>query len=428
MIRPVLACLMALSTARALAAVPADAWPEFRGPTQQGHAQASDLPVQWSQTKNVTWKTPIHGHGWSTPVIWGGQVWLTTATDDGKEMSALCLDRATGKVLFDRVLFKNGEPRPLGNSVNSYASPSAYIEAGRVFVHFGSYGTACLDTKTFKTLWERRDLECNHWRGPASSVVGYKNTVILTFDGADYQYVIALNKDTGETVWRTPRSTDYGDVGADGQPKAGGDFRKAFNTPVFTEVDGRTQMISPGAKAAFGYDPDTGKDIWTVRYNEHSTASRPVVGHGLVFINTGYGKPTLMAVRLAGAAGDVTKTHVVWTLDRDRGLPNRSSPVLVGDLLYLFGDGGDALCLEAKTGEKVWTQKLGRNVAASLLFADGKLYFPDMDGKTTVVAPGREPKVLATNELPEGCMASPVAVGHELYLRTRAALYRIEKK
>ena len=421
------ACLLSLLAVTTTVAADTGNWQEFRGPTQQGHAEATDLPIEWGDAKNIAWKAAIHGKGWSTPVVFGQQVWVTTATPDGKEMSALCLDRRTGKVLFDQVLFHNPKPRSLGNSVNCYASPTPYIEKGRIFVHFGSYGTACLDTGSFKVLWERRDLPCHHWRGPASSVVSYKDSIILTFDGATHHYTVALDKRTGKNVWHTPRSTDYNDLGNDGKPKAGGDWRKAYNTPVFVTVNGKTQMISPGAKAAFAYDPATGKEIWTVRYPEHSTASRTVVGHGMAFINTGYSRPQLLAVKLESASGDITDSHVAWKLNRDRGLPNRSSPVLVGDLLYMFGDGGEAVCLEAKTGKKLWSKNLGRNVAASLLYADGKLYFADMDGKTTVIAPGREGKVLAVNELPDGCMASPVAVGSDLLLRTRTTLYCIKK-
>src|SRR5689334_22957571 len=186
-----------------VAALGGDNWPRFRGPDGDGHSDAKKLPLTWSETQNVVWKTSIHDRGWSSPVVWGDQVWLTTATEKGREMYAVCLDRATGKVVHDIKVFEVPNPDPLGNPMNTYASPTPVIEEGRVYVHFGSYGTACLDTKTGKRLWERRDLTCNHWRGPASSPILYRDLLILTFDGYDVQYLAALDKATGKTVWKT---------------------------------------------------------------------------------------------------------------------------------------------------------------------------------------------------------------------------------
>ena len=223
-------------------------WPDFRGPLRDGKSQATNLPLHWGENRNIRWKTPIPHRGWSSPVVRGDQIWLTTASEDGKEFFVFCLDRETGKVLFSRRLFEVELPRPLANDVNSYATPSPTIEEGRVYVHFGSYGTACLDTESFEVLWLRQDLPCDHWRGPASSPLLWQDLLFLTMDGANVQYVVALDKRTGANRWVSFRSADYDDLAEDGRPIASGDFRKAYNTPVVISHQGRNQLISPAAK------------------------------------------------------------------------------------------------------------------------------------------------------------------------------------
>ena len=214
-------------------------WPDFRGPNRDGIAAAKDLPVRWSETENIAWKTPIPHKGWSSPVILDGKVWVTTATEDGKDYFVYALDEASGKVVIEKKLFHCDKPEPLGNKMNGYASPSAVLEPGRAYVHFGSYGTACLDAADGKVIWERTDLPCRHFRGPGSSPFLYKNLLILTMDGIDVQYVAALDKKTGTTKWKTDRTADFGDLGADGKPAGGGDVRKAYNTPTLVEVGGK---------------------------------------------------------------------------------------------------------------------------------------------------------------------------------------------
>ncbi len=397
-------------------------WPEFRGPKHDGHSTATDLPLHWSEEQNVAWKTAVHGRGWSTPVVVEDQLWLTTATPDGREMSVLCVDREDGQVSLDKILFTVENPRPLGNTVNTYASPSPLVDGRRVYVTFGSYGTACLDRSTGDVLWQRRDLKCNHFRGPASSPVLHEGRLIMHMDGSDYQYVVALDKLSGDEVWKVDRSTDFGDLDENGKPRANGDYRKAFNTPFISQLAGRQQMLSPGAKAAFAYDPADGSELWTVRYSTHSTASRSLVAGGLALINTGYSKPELWAVDASGR-GDVTGTHVRWR--RQRNIPKRSSPVLVDGLLYLVTDKGVASCVEAATGEEVWLERIGGNFSASLMHADGRIYFCSEEGETVVIKPARHYVELARNRLAAGLMASPVAAGDSLFLRTRTHLYRI---
>jgi outer membrane protein assembly factor BamB len=401
----------------------ADNWPEFRGPTGDGQSAAASLPLTWSETQNVRWKTPLHGRGWSTPVVWGRQVWLTTATEDGRQMYVVCVDRDTGKILLDRELFQNPNPEPLGNDVNSYASPSPTIEDGRVYVHFGSYGTACLDTHTFETLWTRRDLPCRHYRGPSSSPILFENLLLLTFDGAEYQYVAALNKQTGKNVWKTDRSADWGDLDANGRVIGNGDYRKAHSTPLITTINGRPEMVSAGAKAAYGYDPRSGKELWKVAHRGFSASFRPVIGYGMAYIPTGYGHADLLAVRLGGV-GNVTHSHVVWRYSRN--VPSKPSPLLIGDLLYLLEDSGVVTCLEAKTGTEVWKERIDGHFSASPVCVEGRIYCFSEEGKTTVLKPGRSFKVVAESRLKDGFMASPAIAGSAFFLRTKTHLYRIE--
>jgi outer membrane protein assembly factor BamB len=352
-----------------------------------------------------------------------GQVWLTTATPDGRDFFALCVDAETGRIRFNKRLFHTDTPEPLGNNVNGYASPSPAVEPGRVYLHFGSYGTACLNAATGEVIWERRDLPCRHFRGPASSPVLFKNLLILSMDGVDLQYLVALDKRTGRTVWKTDRTAEWNDLGPDGRPVSEGDLRKAYSTPLIVEVGGKAQMISAGSKATYGYDPPSGRELWKVSYPGFSSSARPVFGHGLAFISTGFGSTEFLAIRVDGR-GDVTGTHVAWRTNR--GAPRMPSPLLVGDLLFLVSDNGIITCLEAVTGKEVWKERLGGEYYSSPLYADGRVYCFNNEGETTVLKAGREYQVLATNTLAAGFMASPAVSGKALFLRTKTHLYRIE--
>ena len=415
-------CLLSIS----LSVAAQENWPQFRGPSGNGHADGSGLPLKWNEETNIKWKSAIHGKGWSSPVIWGKQIWLTTATVDGRKLSVLCLDRDSGRVLLDKKLFDVAEPQ-FCHKFNSYASPTPVIEAGRVYITFGSPGIACIDTKTLKTLWTRRDFVCDHFRGAGSSPILFGDLLINHHDGADLQYAFALNKRNGRTVWNTKRSVDYKDLGPDGKPKADGDWRKAYATPHIATLNGRPVLISSSAKAHYAYEPATGRELWRVEeLGQHSTGARPVLGQGLIFISTGYSKSQIMAVR-HGGKGVVTDTHVAWRYTRS-AVPEKPSMLLVGDLLYMVDDkGGIVTCLEARTGKEVWSERIGGNYSASPIYADGRLYFCSEEGKTTVLAPGRTFKKLAVNKLDEGFMASPAVAGKAIFLRTKTHLYRIGK-
>src|SRR5512137_300036 len=280
--------LLALSTVFAPAQ---ENWPEFRGPDRNGYAAARKLPLAWSETNNVVWKTAIHDLGWSSPVVWGDQIWVTTATQDGKQLFAVCVNSRTGQVVHDVKVFDTQAPEHVA-SVNSYASPTSAIEAGRVYVHYGTYGTACLDTRDGRILWSRRDLNCDHHEGPGASLLVDKDGLYFAVDGRDVQYVVALDKSTGRTLWKTDRSVDYSPFPSN--------CRKAFCTPILIEAAGRRQLFSPAAKAMFAYDPQTGAELWKARYDGWSVVPRPLFGHGLLYVITDFERPQLWAVRPDG--------------------------------------------------------------------------------------------------------------------------------
>lgn len=412
-------------------------WLEFRGPFGNGHASApgdekpAGLPLTWNESENVRWKTPIPHRGWSTPVVVDGKIWLTTATEDGHEFFAICVDGESGEIVHNIKLFHCEDPEPLGNSVNCYAAPSPAAESGRVYVHFGSYGTACLNAATGEVMWKRDDLPSRHYRGPSSSVVLFENLVILTLDGVDFQYVVALDKATGETVWKADRDVEWNDQDLTGKSEReaellrDGDHRKAHSTPlIITTAEGATQMLSGGAKASFSYDPRTGREIWRFHVDDFSVAPRPIYHDGIAYLVTGIIHPELWAVS-PDATGDITSSDkVLWRVKK--GVPRTASPIYVDGSIYLVSDEGIVSCIDAATGDEIWKKRIGGKFASSPIYADGRLYFCDQDGKTTVIKPGEKCEVLATNELDDGCLASPALDKSAIILRSKTHLYRIE--
>jgi len=401
-------------------------WPDFRGPEGDGHVPAAygPLPLTWSEGENVRWKIPVPGRAWSSPVVQDGVIWLSHATPDGLSMSVMAVDVDTGKVVYDAVVFTNKEVEPLGNTVNTYASPSLVSMPGRVFVHFGSYGTVAIDTATRQKVWERRDLPCRHFRGPGSSPILWEGHIILTMDGVDVQYVVALDVDTGKTLWKTDRTTDFRDLDAAGNMKAEGDYRKAYSTPFISTHQGKAQLLSVGAKAFYGYDPRTGRELWRFDHDGYSAAARPVANGNVGFFNTGYPKPDQLALRVDGK-GDVTKTHQLWK--ETRGAPRRVSPILKDGLLFLVTDQGLASCLDAESGEVIWQERLRGNFSGSLILYAGKIYAFSEEGMGYVISAGRTWNMLASNKLDDGFMASPaVAPGGRLILRSKQFLYCVQ--
>ena len=393
-----------------------DYWPQFLGPRGNGHTDA-DLPVKWTDHENVVWKTFIHDRGWSSPVVYGDQVWMTTATADGHKLFAVCVDKETGRVEHDRHVFDVVEPEQI-TAENTYATPTPVIEEGRVFVHFGTYGTACLDTKTGDTIWARRDLKCDHEKnaGPASSptIIGGGN-VVVHVDGRDVQYIIALDRETGKTVWKTTRSYDYSNVPVH--------QRKAYGMPGIAPRGNGIQLISSVAQGVYAYDV-SGKELWRVRHKGWSIAPRPVSGHGLVFAIVDRDHPELWAIRHDGS-GDVTDSHIAWR--ETRGMPARCTPLLVGDLLYVVNRDGIMSCLEAKTGELVWKQRLSGDCSATPIFAKDRIYVFNEDANCTIIRPGRQFDVRAVNSLAEQqLLATPAIDRNSFLVRTASYLYRIE--
>ncbi len=402
-----------------------DSWPQFRGPTGQGVSDSTGLPVKWGEDENVVWKTAIHGRAWSSPVILGNQIWMTTATPDGRKLFAVCVDKDGGKVVHDLKLFDREKPQ-FAHEFNTHASPTPVVEAGRVYITFGSEGTACLDSQTGKVIWERTDLVCNHYRGPGSSPLIFGDLLFLPFDGSDFQYVVALDKNTGKTVWKTDRSIDFQDLEADGTVQREGDMRKAFSTPRISMLTGKPLLISLGSKALYAYEPSSGVEVWRIENRaSHSGSATPLIGDALLYFCSGLGHEELWAVK-PGGKGVITDTHVAWKVTRN--VPGKPSPLLVEGRIYMTDDAGVASCVDATTGAEIWRGRLPGNYSASPVYADGRIYFFNEDGVATVVEAGKTFKIIAENELDDGFMASPAVVDHAIYLRTKTHLYRIEQK
>lgn len=433
------ACVLSLTLAGVVQAK--DEWTQFRGPDGTGHSKAVGVAKTWSETEHVRWKVPVPGKGHSSPVISDHQIWLTTSVEvpltaeekaarlakipnskglqlaGGLQFRAVCFDRESGKQLHDVLLLTIETPEPI-HALNSYASPTPIFENGKLFCHFGTYGTVAVDTQAGQVLWKNEEHHIDHQNGPGASPVSWGNFLIINYDGMDKQYIAALDKATGKTAWQTQRSGKLGD-----RP----DTRKAYCTSAVVEDPTfGTQIVSPGADWVYGYEPKTGKELWRVNYGQlgFSTVPRPVVGHGMVFVATSFMKSRLLAVKLGGQ-GDITESHIAWK--SDKAIPQKPSVLLVGDELYFVNDGGIATCLNAKTGEEHWQQRLPGAYSASPLFVDGRIYFFSHEGKATVIEPGKTYKELAVNQLNGAFMASAAVAGKALFLRTDSHLYRIEE-
>lgn len=429
------ALILAALTAPALAGD--GDWNQFRGPTGDGVSTVKGLPVTFAEgSPEVVWKVPVPGRAWSSPVVWGDQIWVTNAPEiqnpegatnqnsfsegapplkEPLRFSAECYDFNTGRKLHDVTCCEISQPQ-YTHPTNSYASPTPWIEEGRLYVHFGSYGTACIDTTTGKKLWERTDIECHHWRGPGSSPVVSGNRLFLCFDGFDKQFIMALDKRDGSTLWKRDREVDYG--------TDNGDRKKAYGTPRVIEVGGRELVVSPYAMATTAYDAETGDSVWTVIHDGMNAGARPLYGNGLLYISAGSGDKHLIALRPDGQ-GDVTATHIAWA--SSKSIPNRPSQILIGDLLFMMNDEGVCSCVDALTGEYYWTKRISSRYWASPLYADGLLYFFSQEGLVPVIKASREFEQVAENKLEAEFNASPAVAGRSLILRSATHLYRIQR-
>ena len=394
-------------------------WSQFRGHYGNGIIKSTSAPINWSENTNIDWKTPIHDRGWSSPVIWNDQIWMTTATKDGKKMYAICVNKLSGKIEHDIHVFDVKSPQAITNE-NTYASPTPVVEEGRVYVHFGTYGTASISTKDGQILWKRRDLNCDHeiGAGPASSPFIYNNFLIFNVDGRDVQYVIALNKKTGETAWKTNRSVDFSGVQVN--------QRKAYGTPFIIPRGNSNQMVSIGAKGVYSYDPENGKELWKAEHRGWSIAPRPVYGEGLVFTMIDRDRPEMWAINPNGS-GDITETHIEWK--ETKRMPPRASPIIITGLLFVVDRNGYISCIEAKTGKPIWQKRMKGRFSASPILANNLIYFFNEDTVCTIIKPTRELEIVAENKLSdEKLMATPAFDENSIYIRTEKKLTRIVKK
>lgn len=396
-------------------------WPEFRGPTSQGHSVAHGLPTEWSPEKNIVWRAELPGHAWSSPVVANGKVILTNAIPlaDGDERKGVSLrvftiDAATGRTGWDTEIFQVTDEAALKmHRKNSQASPSVIFDAGRIYAHFGHHGTACLD-EAGGIVWTNREHSLKSKHGTGGSPVIVDDLLVFDNDSDDTPGVVALDKATGKTRWRVAR------------PATEAKSKFSFCTPLVIEVKGQKQVISPGSGMVQALRPKDGGEIWHVLYaSGYSVVPRPVYAHGMVFLSSGFNKAVGYAIKADGQ-GDVTGTHVAWTTDKH--VPLNPSMLVIGDELYMLDDGGYLSCLDAHSGALHYQERLIGPSSASLLFGDGHIYATDELGKTAVVAPGKTLQVLATNELGEKTQASMAVCDHDLLIRTERALYRVGTK
>jgi outer membrane protein assembly factor BamB len=395
----------------------AEDWPQFRGPTGAGLSQGKALPTEWDESRNVIWRQAIPGVAWSSPVVDSGKIFLTTAvkvedTDKDWSLEAICLDASTGALSWRVPIFRqDGSAAPNIHSKNSHASPTPLVEGDRVYVHFGHQGTACLD-RSGKVVWQSRELSYPPVHGNGPSPIIFGQALILVCDGGDKPFVAALDKATGDLLWKFERTFDTGK-------------KFSFCTPTVIDVAGTPQLVSPGAGGVSALDPLTGQEIWHVRYDGYSVIPKPVFGQGLVYVCTGFDAPVLLAIRPDGT-GDVTDTHVAWR--ETRSVPLTPSLLLDGDELYLISDRGVASCLDARTGSLHWRERVGGEYSASPLLANRKIYFQSETGTGYVIRAAREYELLAENKLEERSLASTAASDGAIFLRTEKHLFRIENQ
>jgi|WetSurMetagenome_2_1015567.scaffolds.fasta_scaffold02160_12 outer membrane protein assembly factor BamB len=397
-------------------------WTHFRGSHLNGIAEAKNIPLIWNDSVTI-WKTKIHDDGYSSPVVYDNQIWVTTATPDGRELYAVCTDYQTGKILYDIKVFTPDDVEGK-HSLNTYASPTPCIEKGFVYVHYGSLGTACINTSDGSIVWKRTDLKCKHAQGPASSPVLYKNLVILHLEGTDVRFLIALDKATGKTVWKTDRPEEpYQPLAPIG--------RKAYITPLILSVEGRDMLISNGSSVCISYDPNDGKEIWRVVNGAESTIAMPVSENGIVYWYTGFysgddGKKytDLLAVNPKGK-GDITVTNVLWKKSEELTRNQSLTPVIKDGLIYTVNTNNQMMCIDAATGKEVWSERVNSHYDASPLYINGNIFFFNVKGEVLVLKAGRKYEVVARSQMDSGIWATPAVLRNSVILRTQKYLYRI---
>jgi outer membrane protein assembly factor BamB len=399
-------------------------WTHFRGSNLNAISVSNEVPIRWDST-TFKWKSEIHGKGYSSPVVFDNQIWLTTGTPDGKELYAVCTDYETGKLIHDVKVFVPEET--IGkHSINTYASPTPCIEKGFVYVHYGSLGTACIKTTDGSIVWKRTDLKCKHVQGPGSSPIIYKNLLILHYEGTDVRFIVALDKSSGKEVWRTDRPAEpYIPL-----PNIG---TKAYITPIIINVKGRDLMISNGSAACFAYDPLTGEEVWRVIRGAESTVPMPISENGIVYFYTGFmvdnespNFTELLAVNPDGK-GDITATNILWRKRDNQTQTQMLTPVIKDGLIFTVNTRNMLMCIDAKTGEEIWSERLRANFNSSPVYANGNVWFFSVKGDVIAVKAGRKYEVVAQNTMDSGIWATPAFLRNEVILRTEKYLYRIGK-
>lgn len=429
-----LSCLSPVSAVAGQQTNP-ETWTRFRGENGNGLTSGTNLPKDLSNPASVVWKTAIPGRGWSSPIILEKEIWLTTAIESGLQtleepgdqeagpegtnpeprvlLQAVCLDRTSGEVLKIVDLFDVVSPSPV-HSMNSYASPSPVADGLRVYCHFGTYGTAAIDRRTREVAWKNNENVIEHETGPGSSPILYGNKLIFHCDGTDQQYLCALDVETGKQVWRTGRSGEMEPVGM---------YKKSFCTPLVIERHGRQELISPAANWVYGYDPDTGEELWKIPYGKtgFSVVTLPLVAEDTLYVCTSFMESTVLAIDL-GSNGPLDERAVKW---RYKGqVPNMPTPLILDDAIYLVSDRGIMSCLNAKTGERLWQDRLGRAHSSSPVLVDGRILAGDHDGILYAIEPdSSELKLVGKYELDSQIMATPAALGDRLFIRTAKSLY-----
>ncbi|MEM7231471.1 MAG: PQQ-binding-like beta-propeller repeat protein [Planctomycetota bacterium] len=400
-------------------------WPQFRGPDGQGHSRAIGVPLRWSETENVVWKTPIPGSGWSSPVVSGEQVWMTSASDDGLSLRAVCVDRESGKVVHDVEVFERSDGGRK-HSQNTHASPTPVLDREHVFVHFGAEGTACLD-RDGNVIWRKTEFSYVTPHGGGASPILHGRLLILCCDGSDKQFVVALDKTSGDVVWKKDRLhlEDARRKDALEKPNRRGLAFIGFATPLVVQAAGREQLVSVGADHMASYDVNTGDEIWWMPFNGFSLVARPSLGNGLVYASGALrdGHFVLYAIP-ADSTGKVEETDVVW--QSSVGIPHVPCPLLVGTEIYGVHDGGITTCFDALNGETIWKERLPGNYRASPVQVGDRVYCLNRKGEMTILSTGQKFEILASNQLEGNFFASPAVAGRSLFLRSATHLYRIE--
>jgi len=387
----------------------AENWPCWRGPRGDGSSLETSVPVRWSDTDNVLWKTAISGKGHSSPIVWGDRIFLTTAIKETGRRLLLCLDTKTGRILWQQEVLV--APPERIHRFNSYASSTPATDGKAVYVSFLDVDKMFVAAYDFqgRRLWQARPGVFASVHGYCSSPVLWKNSIIVNGDHDGPAYIAALDRDNGKTIWKIPRPNRT----------------RSYCAPIIRTIDGRNQLILSGSKCVASYDPDTGDQHWIIDGPTEQFVASLVYNGELLFMTAGFPDLYMQAIRPNGR-GNVTKTHVVW--QKDTYCSYVPSPIAIEPFFIVVDDKGTLSCFEAKSGDQKWRQRLGGRHSASLVSANGLVYVLSDKGKMTVIRPGAEYEMVARNEIGEDTNASPAISNGRIYLRGDKHLFCISSQ